>query len=129
MYLARIIISPPLPSPKSYHSSLWISTLKNASFSVLKEDLYQTLFPRYITGSYPNLAKKSTSLMLFVSCMFMADLIFVDLLLLPHRTKNHFMPKTEKTVSSDDNSFYQSMHKYTISPFASFCVDAWKIRT
>ena len=35
------------------------------------------------------------------------------------------MPKTEKTVSSDDNSFYQSMHKYTISPFASFCVDAW----
>ena len=67
------IIRTLMASPKSYHSSLWRSTLKEAFFSALKGDLYHTLFPRCITGSYPNPAKKSTSLMSFASCMFMTS--------------------------------------------------------
>jgi hypothetical protein len=47
--------------------------LKEAFFSALKGDLYHTLFPRCITGSYPNPAKKSTSLMSFASCMFITS--------------------------------------------------------
>ena len=67
------IIRTLMASPKSYHSSLWRSTLKEAFFSALKGDLYHTLFPRCITGSYPNPAKKSTSLMSFASCMFITS--------------------------------------------------------
>ena len=95
------IIRTLMASPKSYHSSLWRSTLKEAFFSALKGDLYHTLFPRCITGSYPNPAKKSTSLMSFASCMFIAWHFSWTDSLLPHKTKNILIPGMRKTKSSD----------------------------
>ena len=82
------------PCPKSYHSSLWWSTLKEASFSVLKGDLYHTLSPCCITDSCSNPAKKSISLIFFTSCIFMAYHFH------EFGAKNRLISETLKTMSS-----------------------------